>query len=171
MSKARDFFEDDLRSIRALSEEEVRYLLSSFRDGDESAMEPLVNGCQERVYQAAKMFTEEDELFMDLVQEGNLSMIAFFRDADPVSGTLSEDLETAIRSGMKRFLEEEAENQKAAEELKTKLNVMDAITMKIAEEENREATPEEIAALMNLSPDDVKYLMHIALTALEKETL
>lgn len=169
MSKAKDLFEEELNALEALDRDSAYEAWRLYKDGEASSFERLVNGCQKRIYDAAKLFSPDDELFMDLIQEGNVALMRFFEETESDPESFEAEVQNAIRDGMMRFLEEEEENRKAGEELKTKLNVMDAITMKIAEEENREATPEEIAELMHISTDDVRYLMHIALTALEKE--
>jgi len=67
------------------------------------------------------------------------------------------------------FIEQEAESARASEELKARLNVIDVLCTKIAEEEGREATVEELSEKLNMEPSDVKYLMRIAISALEKE--
>lgn len=106
---------------------------------------------------------------MDLIQEGNLALMSFLQNRTEAGESFIPDLENAIRDAMNTFLTQETENRKTNEKLRDTLNRMDEITMRIAEEENREATPEEIGKRMNLSESDVRYLMRIALDALNEE--
>ena len=168
MGKAKDFFEEDLKSIPERNAEETASLFYAAKNGDEKALISFIETMQHHVYRAALLFEPEDDLFMDLVQEGNLALLGLMNE-EIEKERLSEVFEETIRDAMHGFLKAEADEKSVAEELKTKLNVIDAITMKIAEEENREASAEEIAELMKISADDVKYLMKIALSALSGE--
>ena len=70
---------------------------------------------------------------------------------------------------MEAFLESEEEAQKAGEELKTMLNVIDEVCVRLTEDLGREPTAEEVAEKIGRDPSDVKYLMRIALSAVKKD--
>ena len=78
-------------------------------------------------------------------------------------------IDSGIRYAMEAYKEQENEAYKAGVELKTKLNVMDEVCVRLAEQYGREATAEEVADVMKMDVDDVKYLMRIALDAVQKE--
>ena len=162
-------FEEELKGIPALSDEELLAAFEKIRSGDTAAFSDVVTKSQHRVFAAALLFNPEDAAFMDLIQEGNLALMSFLQGRKEAGESFIPDLENAIRDAMKTFLDQETENKKTNEKLRDTLNRMDEITMRIAEEENREATPEEIGKLMNLSESDVRYLMRIALDALNEE--
>ena len=79
-----------------------------------------------------------------------------------------KSLDLAVFNAVRAALEEEQDEKKAGEELTARLNVIDQVCMKIAEEKGREATVEEVAEIMKMDPGDVRYLMQIALSALKK---
>ena len=58
---------------------------------------------------------------------------------------------------------------RAKEELKVRLNVIDEVCVRLAEEYGREETAEEVAEKMKMDPEDVRYLMKIALSAIKRD--
>ena len=171
--KSKAIYESDILGIEKCAEEEMKGLLGQMSSGDKKAENRLIEGNLYRVYEAAAFFESEKVSFMDLVQEGNLAMLLCARTLakNGLKGrqTVGKQLDISIKEAMEAFVSSEEESYRAAEELKIKLNVIDEVCVRLAEEYGREATSEEVAEKMQMDPDDVRYLMRIALSAIQKE--
>ena len=78
-------------------------------------------------------------------------------------------MNTAIHEALRSFASQEDDSKRAGEELSARLNLLNDVCVKLAEELGREATAEEVGKKVSMDPDDVKYLMRIALAAVNKE--
>lgn len=168
MNKARKMFEEELKAFEACSEEEMKALLQGDRE-DEEAVNRFLTGNLHRASRIAAEFESGPADFMDLIQEGSLAILEFFREAEPFSETVSDALDQKIRAAVESFSEEESMSLQTAKELASKLNMLDFLTTKIAEKTGREATKEELAKAMDLPEDEIEYLLHVALSAVSKE--
>ncbi|GEM_PF-4517675 len=171
--KSKAYYGEELALIEKCSEDEMKELIPLVVSGDRNAENRMIEGNLYRVYEAAGYFATEKISFMDLVQEGNIALVLLLRglknSKNPVRG-LSRRMDIAIKDAMESFVSEEEESLRAAEEMKVRLNVMDEVCTRLAEEYGREATAEEVAEKMDMEPDSVRYLMRVALAALSKET-
>ena len=168
MSSTEELIKNELEKLPALSNEEIVKLISKSGFTDE-VKEAVVNGMQKRIFDAADPFATEKILKTDLYQEGNLALLDFIAGFHATAESFPEGAMNAVLSAMKAYAESESESAKAGEALKAKLNVIDEICVRIAEKTGREATAEEIAELLKTDADEIRYLMRIALSALEKE--
>lgn len=166
--RAEEIYLDEIQNLPDLSDEEVRVLLEQLARGDSDAAAALTTGCLKRIVRAVQALKITRIPAMDLIQEGNLALLTFLQDPVDLSGDPVQALDMAVFHAVKAVLEQESEEKKAGEELSARLNVIDRVCMSIAEEKGREATVEEVAEMMQMDPDDVKYLMQIALSAVKK---
>ena len=167
--QSREYYERELAGIKPCTEEEMEALFPAAYFGDKEAVSRLVEGNMYRVSEAAAYFSRSDIPFMDLVQEGNMALFLFCTSEELYSEATSYRMDGAIREAMESFIENEEESQKASEELKTVLNVIDEVCVRLTEEFGREPTAEEVAVKIGREPSEVKYLMRIALSAIKKD--
>ena len=166
--RTEEIYLNEIQSMPDLSDEEVRSLLEQLARGDSDAGAALTTGCLKRVVRAVQALKITKVPVMDLIQEGNLALLTFLQDPADLSDDPVQALDMAVFRAVKAVLDQETVEKKAGEELSARLNVIDKVCMSIAEEKDREATVEEVADMMRMDPDDVKYLMQIALSALKK---
>jgi len=167
--KSRAYYEEDLRGIEPCSEAEMKELIPRILSGDRTARNRFVEGNLHRVYDAAAFFATETVQFMDLVQEGNLKLMLLSQELSSDAASYGAFLNREINTAMEDYVTEEEDSERAKEELKVRLNVLDEVCVRLAEEYGREATAEEVAEKMNMDPDDVRYLMKIALSAIKRD--
>ena len=168
MNKARKLFEEEIREFEECTEEEMQSLLRKDKD-DREAVNRFLEGNLTRLCRIAGEFESEPVDFMDLVQEGSLSVLDFFRKEEDWTEESSEALDRCIRTQLRIFTDEEKQSLDTAKELASKLNMLDFLTTKIAEKTGREATIEELSKAMDLPEDEIDYLLHVALSAVQKE--
>ena len=166
---SKEFFEREINQIPHCTEEEMEDLMPAAYNGDQNAVSRLVEGNMFRVMEAASYFTKGKLNFMDLVQEGNLALFMFCTSEEYYSESSVWRMDAAIREAMENYAEAEDEASKSAEELKTMLNVIDEVCVRLTEEFGREPNAEEVAEKIGREPSDVRYLMRIALSAVKKD--
>ncbi|MBO4412140.1 MAG: hypothetical protein J5794_08145 [Lachnospiraceae bacterium] len=169
MDKSQEFWEKNLSSVKELQGEDLIAAVKAFLDGDEEQKALVFEGLQNRIYEAASAFESEKILKMDLFQEGSLALWEFLSAYDRDPESFESEALAAVREAMQKYAAEEEESFEAGEALKAKLNVIDEICVRFAEKNDREPTAAEIAELMQTDEDEIRYLMRIALNALEKE--
>ena len=168
MDKSQSFWEEDLSSLRELNEQEVREAVGAFLRKEPEARNRLLSGLQKRIYEAASGYETEKIPRMDVFQEGNVALIEFIDSyAGDADGFLSEAM-SSVRAAMQRFVSSEEVSFATADALKTKLNVIDEITVRIAEQTGREPTAKEIADLLQTDEEEIRYLLGIALNAIQE---
>jgi len=168
-NRNKEYYMEELQGIEPCTKEEMTELLPKAASGDKKSYERLVEGNLSRVYEAASFYSGSHARFLDLVQEGNLALMVVLKNISSYDDKTEGLIDKAIRFAMEAYKEQENEAYKAGVELKTKLNVMDEVCVRLAEQYGREATAEEVADVMKMDVDDVKYLMRIALDAVQKE--
>ena len=168
MNKARKLFEEELKQFPECTADEMKYLLGKDKS-DSEAVNRFLEGNLHRALRVASEFESEPVDLMDLIQEGSIAILDFFQnEREWDTGTFSR-MEEAIRTAQADFVREEKQSLDTAKELASKLNMLDFLTTKIAEKTGREATKEELAAAMDLPEDEIDYLLHVALSAVNKE--
>jgi len=165
----KNLYEEELSAIKPCTEEEMAALFEKLQNGDAKAESRLLEGNLYRVIEAANYFENEQVPAMDLIQEGNMALLLAIRGVKKYGKDTDAIFNIAIRGAMEDYLAQEEDSNKAAEELKVKLNVIDEVCIRLADELGREATADEVAAKINMDVDDVKYLMRIALSAINKD--
>ncbi|MBO7364756.1 MAG: hypothetical protein J6Z23_01340 [Lachnospiraceae bacterium] len=166
--KSKAYFESELSGIAPCTEEENVSLFFASRQGNKDAEARFIEGNLYRVYEAARYFSGTGVPHMDLVQEGSLALLIAFRSLESPSG-IGPETDRAIREAMERFAEEETNSAKASSELARRLNLLDEQAAELCEKLDREPTAEELADSMRMDPDDVRYLMRVALSAVKKD--
>lgn len=167
--RSKELYLSEYAAIRPLSPAENAELMQLKAAGDETAVTRLVEGNMFRVNEAASCIKGGSRLFMDLVQEGSLALFMAVAEFEEYEEGFEALLDARILDAMKAFLEEEEESAKAGQELSDKLNLIDKVCEMLAEKHGREATAEEVAEIMQMEVDDIRYLMRIALNAIKKE--
>ena len=157
---------EEIAGIKRCTEEEMESL---FAEGSDEAKARLIEGNLFRVTEAAHFFESPVAAFMDLVQEGSLALTMFIHSKDSFTKSTEAEMDAAIDEALRTYAAQEEDSRKAAEELSVRLNVLNEVCVKLAEELGREATAEEVGKKVNMDPDDVRYLMRIALSAVNKD--
>ncbi len=166
--RSKELYLAEYARIRPCTGEENRELLQK-KSSDPGVVNRLVEGNMFRVNEAASALSKSEALFMDLVQEGSLALFLFMSDRDEYSDGFEAALDEEILRAMKDFILQEEDNKKAGQELSDKLNLMDKACVLLAEKHGREATAEEVAEVLEMDTDEVRYLMRIALNAIKKD--
>jgi len=167
--KSRAMFVTEMEALPHCSESEMEELIPRAAEGSREALDRLVEGNLYRVYEAAAFFSEEEDLLMDLIQEGNMALFLCLSEETEYTESTERRMNAAIHEAMENFMTEEKDEKAVGEELKTRLNVIDEVCVRLTEKFGREPTAAEVAEVMKMDESDVKYLLKIAISAIKKD--
>lgn len=155
---------DELKAIRPCTDQEREELLVKAASGDGAARERLIEGHLIFALAAAKDFRDKGVPMSDLVQEANLGLtlaVDAYREGDFLAQAREQ-----ILSLLKASLEEQGMEKKIEEEMLERVNRLQEVSGKMAQELGREATVEELAQRMQMPPGEIKDIMKMAVDAL-----
>ncbi len=155
---------EELKTIPPCTNEERRSLLDRLTIGELAARDRLIEGHLILALAVAKDYRDKGLPMSDLVQEANLALTM------AVSGYAGGDFLAAAKEQITAALEAALREQKAerelGEDMAARVNVLQEVSRVMAEELGREATVEELAARMQMTAEDIKKIMKLAVDAL-----
>ncbi len=154
---------DELSQIPELSKEETEVLLK--RLPQKAAQEELISRNLSYVVRMAGEYVTEETDILDLIQEGSMALtllVKYYREGDFFAMR-----ERAVKTAMQNWCDGQNQNEQIKEKMADYINVLNKVTTVMARELGREATIDEIAEKMKLSPDEVRTLMNEAVNAVK----
>ncbi|MGN1398802.1 MAG: sigma-70 family RNA polymerase sigma factor [Erysipelotrichaceae bacterium] len=87
-NKALAIYQSDLSQIENLSAQQQQQLMAEAKNGDEAAKKKVVEAYLKLVYKVAlKYCNNDDDLLLDLIQEGNIGLIMAIEKYNPEKGS------------------------------------------------------------------------------------
>ena len=153
-------------------EEEVE-LAKRVADGDQDAVDELVQCNLKLVVSIAKHYTNRGMDLLDLIQEGNLGLIKAIKKFDYEKGFKFSTYATWwIRQAITRALADQARTIRIPVHMVETINKISRSQRRLVQKLNRDPTQEEIAAdlnIPNLTPDKIRDIQLIALDPVSLE--
>lgn len=145
-----------------LSDEDVQSLEDTIRKGH-YAKEKLVEANYRLVASIAKKYTQRGLLFLDLIQEGNMGLMRAVDKFDYEKGFKFSTYATWwIRQAITRAVADQARTIRIPVHMVETINKMIRIQRQLVQELGRDATIEEIAEKMDITPEKVQNIQRIA---------
>lgn len=165
---AENFYEmylEEMELIRPLDQEEEKSVLAAAAGADKEARNRLVEGCLSAALKIAKEYEGRELPVSDLVQEANMALMMAASEYDG-SQDWPAFSEMKIRQAIEAALLEQKSEAEIEENMAARVNVLQTVSQVMAKELGREATVEELAEKMKMTPDEIKDIMKLALDAL-----
>jgi RNA polymerase primary sigma factor len=152
-----------------VSEAEKAWLIRIQAEG-EAARQRLIQANMRLVISFAKRYRGQGLDFMDLIQEGNIGLLTAVDRFDHRLGNRFSTYATWwIKQGVTRALANGSREIRIPAHLHTRLRRMNRFWREMEQEHGRPPTTEEIAAQIELPPDQVRWLLEITRPLLHLE--
>ena len=149
-------FLKDIGKVRLLTAQEEVDLAKRIERGDLDAKQKMVESNLRLVVSIAKNYRNQGLPFLDLIQEGTLGLVRAAEKFDYRKGFKFSTYATWwIRQAIARALADKARTIRIQVHVVEKLNKIGRAERKLVTELGREPTPEEIAEVTGIEPEEV----------------
>ncbi len=146
-------------------------LAEKMYNGDQAAKDQLVESNLRLVVSIAKRYVGKGMFFLDLIQEGNLGLMKAVDKFDYRKGYKFSTYATWwIRQAITRAIADQARTIRIPVHMVETIHKVSRVSRQLLQELGHEATADEIAAEMDMSPEKVREIMKIAQDPVSLET-
>ncbi len=161
----------EIGRIPLLTREEEIDLAQKVEKMDMEAKAKLTSSNLRLVVSIAKKYIGRGMTFLDLIQEGNKGLIRAVEKYDWTKGYKFSTYATWwIRQAITRAIADQARTIRIPVHMVETINKMVRTQRRLMQDLGREPTPEEIAEIMELSPDKIREIMKISQKTTSLET-
>lgn len=159
-SEEKEFLEEYLLGFKTEEELVKEELLRTFLAGSRECTERLICVYQDEIVKTAKKLNCEDIFFGDLLQEGNMGLLAAL---EHLSGQENPDewLIKEIESTMKLFIEEQTQQKKEDNILVEKVRDLEKKVKELTEDEDVKYSVEELATFLDMDVEEMESVLRL----------
>ena len=161
----------EIGRVPLLSAEEEIELAERMAKGDKKAKKRLSEANLRLVVSIAKRYVGRGMQFLDLIQEGNLGLIQAVEKFDYTKGFKFSTYATWwIRQAITRAIADQARTIRIPVHMVETITKVKKVSSMLLHKNGHDATPEEIAAELDMEPERVREIMRIAQDPVSLET-
>ena len=181
-------YKEDLKSMEKLSDTSRAFLLMNIvEDNDKESLQLFSQSFLEKILVWIEPFRNQGVLASDLVQEGNLAMMAYVADKRfannyewkdkikegntedlvEVLHAIDEDVKSDIEGSIRMMLDEQYDSATVSTKLLNKVNLVNDWAKRLRDDMGRKPTVKEIADKMGISTDKVEEAIQLSAEAIE----
>ena len=161
----------EIGAIPLLDADRETELARRMSEGDESAKNDLVEANLRLVVSIAKRYVGKGMFFLDLIQEGNLGLMKAAEKFDYSKGYKFSTYATWwIRQAISRAIADQSRTIRIPVHMVETIHKVSRSQRELLQKYGREATTEEIAADIGMSPEKVREIMKISQDPVSLET-
>lgn len=169
-------YQADIKSVTALSEEEIIAAMKRLKDGqNKQDAEALVNTFLKDVVRWVKEYAGGSVLMTDLIQEGNIGLMIGVAEFD-YAGALMQDkpvkklkvyLKKSVKNAAMNIVYMQESENNVSYKIAGRVNAVNDCAKQLAEGFGRKVTLEELAGEMNMSVDEIKEIVDFSSNKIE----
>lgn len=160
---------EELAVIPPCTEEENRELLKRVKAGDREAKNRLVEGNLKKALFFIQDYLNRGVPMADLIQEASMELMELADEG--FQEGFEKLLESRIYVRMEEVIREQKAEMDLEEEMLARVNVLQEVSKRMAEELGREASLKELAERMKMTEEDVREIMKMTMDALKLSEL
>ena len=161
----------EIGKVALLDSERELELAEKMSNGDEVAKQELVEANLRLVVSIAKRYVGKGMFFLDLIQEGNLGLMKAVDKFDYRKGYKFSTYATWwIRQAITRAIADQARTIRIPVHMVETIHKVSRYSRQLLQEQGHEATAEDIAEKMGMSPDKIREIMKVAQDPVSLET-
>jgi RNA polymerase primary sigma factor len=161
----------EIGKVSLLTAEMEISLAKRIERGDPEARRELIEANLRLVVSIAKRYVGRGMLFLDLIQEGNLGLMRAVEKYDWRRGYKFSTYATWwIRQAITRGIADQARTIRVPVHMVETINKLHRIQRQLMQELEREPTPEELAVVMETTPERIVQILKIAQEPVSLET-
>lgn len=147
--------------------EEEKDAFKRYKEGDPAAKDDIINRNLKLVVAIAKKYRNSGISFVDLIQEGNIGLMAAMDKFDPDKGFKFSTYATYwIKQSITKAITSKSRDIRLPAHINERLSKIKKAQSQIALEKGREATLEEVAKVVGLDVMEVKSILEIGQNAI-----
>ena len=151
--------------------EEEKEAFMKYRAGDAALKEEIINRNLKLVVSIAKKYKYNGIAFIDLIQEGNMGLMTAIDKFNPDKGFKFSTYATYwIRQSIVKAIINKGRDIRLPAHMNDKLSKIKKVQAKLAAENKKEPTIEEIAAEMQMEPEEIQSLLEISQKVISLDT-
>lgn len=167
-SEAEDIYRvymEEIASIEPCTEEENERLLAECRDGSQEARARLIEGNLRRALFFVQDYINRGVAMVDLIQEASMELMLLVDEG--FEGGFEKLLESRVRVRLEEVIEEQKQEADLEEEMLARVNVLQEVSRRLAEDLGREASVTELAERMKMTEEEIREIMKVTMNALK----
>lgn len=135
-------------------------LLSVYAAGDHSVLERLAQIYLPDILEYARELYEEGIFIGDLIQEGNMSLLT--APIEDMPGSPADQwMREQIYAGMKKWLEEQAEQKLQDHYMVEKVRKLEAAIRELSDDDNQKFSIEELSAFLEMDEEEIRAVLSL----------
>ncbi len=161
----------EIGKVALLDSEKELELAERMSNGDEAAKNELLEANLRLVVSIAKRYVGKGMFFLDLIQEGNLGLMKAVDKFDYRKGYKFSTYATWwIRQAITRAIADQARTIRIPVHMVETIHKVSRYSRQLLQEQGHEASAEDIAEKMGMSPERIREIMKIAQDPVSLET-
>ena len=161
----------EIGKVPLLDAEKELEIAERMANGDEEAKQMLIEANLRLVVSIAKRYVGKGMFFLDLIQEGNLGLMKAVEKFDYTKGYKFSTYATCwIRQAITRAIADQARTIRIPVHMVETIHKVSRYQRQLLQELGHEATPDEVAEKIGMSPEKVREIMKIAQDPVSLET-
>lgn len=154
-------YEASLAGIPAETERERESLWGRYDSGDGTASARLTELYLPETVKIARELHREEYFIGDLIQEGNMCLIAALEQGRPENMPGHQWLTDVIRQGIGRWIAEQREQKYQDESLVEQVRKLEAAIRELSDDEQRDYSVAELSAFLDMDEEEIRSVLSL----------